>query len=102
MRYRPSPACGRWQGAVVYQSLLAHGHFPAGLPGKLNIFSGPVTRFKRTAAADFPNYSYGIAEDFHPTSFEVYFISIALFFKDVKTGAFQNIENMVNWINHTF
>jgi hypothetical protein len=56
----------------VYQSLLAYGHFTAGLP-KQNF---PIhTQWPLTA--DFPNHSYGIAEDFrpktgHPTSFEVY------------------------------
>jgi hypothetical protein len=26
--------------------------------------------------ADIPNHSYGIAEDFHPTSFEIYRLSL--------------------------
>jgi hypothetical protein len=64
----------------VYQSFLAYGLFPAGLPRRA------LTMFKpehNSAAqwpprADFPNHSYGIAEDFHPTSFEIYETSIRI------------------------
>ena len=38
------------------------GAFPADLPGF------PVIDIWQ----NLPNYSYGIAEDFHPTSFEIY------------------------------
>jgi len=61
----------------VYQSFLTYGppllaiiqrpsRLPSGLRHQRCLFAPKVF-----ATQIFPNYSYGIAEDFHPTSFEI-------------------------------
>jgi hypothetical protein len=70
----------------VYQSFLAYGNQTAGLP---SITQWP-SRTDGFVGASFwnaqPNYSYGIAGDSHPTSFEIYNVILSPLVPLVKSS----------------
>jgi hypothetical protein len=71
-------------GRLVMQTCL---HNKTVVPPAFPVFSSGSNG--RTAAMAAPNYSYGIAGDFHPTSFEIYGNSLTRYGKRDKMSWFK-------------
>jgi hypothetical protein len=74
------------QGSAYIKVSWLEGNFPAGLPIQhlIGDQTVAVTGTFRFLWQNLPFYSYGLAGDFHPTSFEIYKSKISRIQKSVK------------------
>ena len=76
------------QGTGVYQSFLTYGRLKnpsTGLPIRPRNFSEKSRGQTVAVLMEFPNHSYGLAGDLHPTSFEIYVYSVDELGESVKS-----------------